>query len=210
MTQHEQGSVRVVREYNFDTLGAPFRVTLKNGVTAEVDANGTETVHIPDMMNLFGAIVRARVLHPRKLSGLEVKFVRRALGVKAKLVAEYLDMTPEHLSRIEAQSTLSVSTEKQFRLASFFASAYPAPEMFFEAVPAADDDVLEKSSVELAKSVESIVKLIMGMKLQSVRPADEELHFALSRRPRRKPMPEPVCDEERSKVWDEQPLLAAA
>ena len=71
MTQHEQwDGVRVVHEYNMDTLGAPFRITLLDSVTVRIDPEtGEEDISVPDPVGLINAVVRSRVTHPQKLSG---------------------------------------------------------------------------------------------------------------------------------------------
>src|SRR4051812_18881030 len=94
MMQHDRsGNARVVQQYEVDTLGAPFKVTLWDCVSLSIDAKtGGEKVHIPDLVGLIKSVVRARVSHPRKLNGAELKFVRNALGVRANLLAEFLDM----------------------------------------------------------------------------------------------------------------------
>src|ERR1700734_4206583 len=115
MKQHERGvRDRVVHEYDADTLGAPFRITLVDSVTFEIDKEtGEELVRIPDPMGLINAVVRKRVCDERKLNGDEIKFVRRALGVKSVVLARFLGMTPEHLSRCEASTkTMSEASEK--------------------------------------------------------------------------------------------------
>lgn len=102
--QHERtGSVPVVHKpYHVDTLGAPFKVVLNSGVTFGIDKDtGEETVSIPDTIGLINAVVRARVQHERKLNGEELRFIRKAINVRAKSLAELLDITPEHYSRCE-------------------------------------------------------------------------------------------------------------
>src|SRR5262245_46268069 len=131
MKQHERAvNDRVVPQYEIDTLGAPFKVTLLDCVTLSVDAStGEEKINVPDVVGLIGAVVRIRVSHPRKLNGEELRFVRNALGVKANLLADFLDMTPEHLSRCESGAkVMSTISEKVFRLFAFLATFFREPE----------------------------------------------------------------------------------
>src|SRR5689334_6577887 len=100
MTQHEQVTdVRVVHEYNMDTLGAPFRITLIDAVKVWFDLNGEENIDVPDPVGLINAVVRSRVEHARKLNGKEIAFIRKSLGVRSKVLADFLGISPEHLSR---------------------------------------------------------------------------------------------------------------
>lgn len=185
MTQHElTPSVRVVHQYNVDTLGAPFKVTLTDSATVEIDnATGEEIVTIPDVVGLICAVVRCRALHPRKFSGDEIKFIRKSLGVKAKSVAEFLDMTPEHYSRCEAGArTMSVLSEKHLRLFAFFATFYEDPEEVLSRVDEVTEIELKECKAEPV--MEKFVRLFFSMKIQTVFDADKELHFNLKRRAR--------------------------
>src|SRR5690606_39098406 len=70
-----------------------------------------------DLPGLIAAIVKSRVLHPRKLSGDDLKYIRSALALKSSEVAAALDLTPEHYSRCEnGTKTLSSATEKFYRM----------------------------------------------------------------------------------------------
>lgn len=132
--QHEQAKgVHVVPTFVMDTLGSPFKVTLLDSVTVSVDPKtGKKVVTVPDVVGLIGAVVRARVCHQRKLNGAEIKFIRNALSLKAKAVAEFLDMSPEHLSRCEAgEKTMSAGSEKTFRCAAFLATVLEEPSQLF-------------------------------------------------------------------------------
>ncbi|WP_238310206.1 hypothetical protein [Methylobacterium organophilum] len=183
MTQHEQTpGVRVVPQYNVDTLGAPFKVTLANSATVKIDREtGEEIVTIPDVVGLISAVVRCRALHPRKLGGEEIKFIRKSLGVKAKSIADFLDMTPEHLSRCEAGArVMSALSEKHLRLFAFFATFIDDPE---EVLSKFDDiSDLEMKEAKPEPVMERFVRLFFSMKIQTVFDPTDELHFNLTRR----------------------------
>lgn len=110
---------RIVPAYEAVGLGAPFKVILKCAVRVEVCPNCGQTLstHIPDMEGLFHAVVFARALEPRALSGEEIRFMRKAMGWKAKELAKHLGISAEHLSRCEASvKCMQQPTEKLFRL----------------------------------------------------------------------------------------------
>lgn len=183
MMQHDRsGSARVVQQYEVDTLGAPFKVTLWDCVSLGVDPqNGEEKVHIPDLVGLIKSVVRARVTHPRKLNGAELKFVRNALGVRANLLAGFLDMTPEHLSRCEAGSkVMSTMSEKVFRLLAFLATFFSdAEEILLKSLNKEEIDKKAKKPDEMRKK---FAEQFLLMKIQSVFDAEEEeLHFQFER-----------------------------
>jgi transcriptional regulator with XRE-family HTH domain len=177
--QHERtGSVPVVHKpYHVDTLGAPFKVVLNNGVTFGIDEKtGEETVSIPDTIGLINAVVRKRVQHTRKLNGEELRFIRKAIGVRAKSLAELLDISPEHYSRCEnGDKLMSSQSEKTLRLFAYVATFYSDPETELLAknqiVPSTDD-----VPPEMAKEAANFIKWFLSLKIRSVYP-NEELCF---------------------------------
>jgi len=176
MHERVEGVPAVEWPYNAVTLGAPFKVLLHDGVTCGVDAKtGQQTICIKDPFALINSVVRARVLHPRKLSGEEIKFVRKSIGAKAKSVAEFLDMTPEHLSRCESGTkVLSVASEKHFRMAAYVASFLKDPSAFF-----APAELLTqaKPSKKARESAAVIHRWFLSLKIETVFDATEELQF---------------------------------
>lgn len=174
--QHERrGSVPVVHDpYHMDTLGAPFKVILKNGVTFGVDEKtGDQTVSIPDTIGLINAVVRARVCHPRKLNGAEIKFLRKSIGVRAKIIAKFLDMTPEHLSRCESgMKPMTNLSERTFRLFAFLASFCDEAESLL-----GDDLQNHESSREtpddVIKGAARFVKYFLSLKINAAYSAEE-------------------------------------
>lgn len=112
----------IVPEFVADDLGLPFKVVLINSVTQLIDdeTGEVEQVIIPNMRGLIKCIAITRIFQSRKLSGDEIKFIRKAFKFSAKRVAELIDVTPEHLSRCESgERTLSVANEKCFRASIF-------------------------------------------------------------------------------------------
>jgi transcriptional regulator with XRE-family HTH domain len=89
----------VLETYKEVLLGIP--VVLKDAVVREIDEAGEETITIPKMDGLVAAVAVTRCLMPRKLAGREIRFLRKALGLQAKELAEALDLTPETISRWE-------------------------------------------------------------------------------------------------------------
>jgi DNA-binding transcriptional regulator YiaG len=184
MKQHERcPSARVVQQYDIDTLGAPFKVTLCDSVTFEIDRRtGEEKVNVPDVIGLINAVVRKRVTHPRKLNGDELKFVRNALGVKAKVLADFLDMTPEHLSRCEAGvKIMSTMSEKVFRLFAFLGTNFAEPEELL--VRPLDECEIKKKAINPNCMWTGLATQFLSMKIKSAYCVNEELHFSFTWRP---------------------------
>lgn len=110
---------KLVSTYDATGLGAPFKVILEGAVKVSVCTSCTAKLatYIPDMEGLFHAVVFARSLEPRKISGAEIKFMRKAMNWKAKEIAKHLGITAEYLSRCEAgDKVFSETTEKLFRV----------------------------------------------------------------------------------------------
>ncbi|MEO0667585.1 MAG: helix-turn-helix domain-containing protein [Pseudomonadota bacterium] len=104
----------------FDATGilcAPFEVLLYNSVQEVIgeDGNVVETI-IPDPAGLVRAVAFHRALHPQKLDGDDLKFLRSALDLKATALAKKMGVSPEHLSRLESGAkTLQPQSEQQLR-----------------------------------------------------------------------------------------------
>ena len=108
----------VLLEYEAENLGTPFKVILKNSVRQKLNDKGeVEKTIIPNPKGLLHQIAITRLIHSRKLSGADIKFIRKSLRIKAKELAEMISVTPEHLSRCESNDrVLSPGLEKCMRL----------------------------------------------------------------------------------------------
>jgi len=100
MMQHDYVDSPVAQDY-VELLGAPFKVFLVNGVVEKVDEKtGKVMTEITDLPGLIACILQARVMHPRKLSGNDLKFIRGALRLRSVEVADILDISPEPLQQV--------------------------------------------------------------------------------------------------------------
>lgn len=105
---------RVLDTYEENLLGIP--VIIKDAVIYEVDAAGDEIHTIPDMEKLISAAAMARALLPIKLNGSEIRFLRKALEMPARELAENMDVAPETVSRWENDGqTMGGFSEKGLR-----------------------------------------------------------------------------------------------
>ncbi len=108
-----------VREYQEELLGLPYPVTLRGGVVREVDAATGETLGyaITDLDGLVAAVAMIRALHDVKLSGDEIRFMRKAVDMSAKSLANKIDVDPSTFSRWEnGIQTMNEHIERIFRL----------------------------------------------------------------------------------------------
>jgi transcriptional regulator with XRE-family HTH domain len=187
MTQHKPiAECGVVRRYEADTLGAPFKVTLMDSVSIRVDADtGEKLVRIPDLIGLINTVVRSRICHARKLNSEELKFIRLSLGVKSYKLANFLDMSPEHYSRCEAGTkTMSTAYEKLLRSFAFAASYRRDPDALLDGFVGESDrenSAPASSEIPIDKDALEFLKFFFTMKIESVFDPAEELHFEFRR-----------------------------
>lgn len=212
MVQHKR---RLVERYEIDTLGAPFKVTLLDCVTRSLDAKtGEEKINVPDIGGLIGAVLRARVSHPRKLNGDEIRFIRNALGLKANQLSKFLGMTPEHFSRCEASTKVMASlTERMFRLFAYLATYFADPQEMLTKILNGEASLElagmeQKPTKKQEAMAKKFVEQFLGIKIQAVFDSTEELNFELRRsRPNDADPNVQTVDEEE---WANEPPRAVA
>jgi len=214
MAQHKR---HVVERYEIDTLGAPFKVVLLNAVTFNIDPKtGEEKINVPDVNGLIGAVVRARVSHPRKLNGKEIRFIRNALGMKANQICKFLDMTPEHFSRCEkGTKVMAILSEKMFRLFAHVATYFPDPQDLVDVLNGktelSNTDVTRKAK-KPEEMASKFVEQFLTMKILPAFDTAEELGFELAfqakDKPRKRAKTKPHENEDEWKV--PEPVAACA
>lgn len=109
---------RVLDVFYPEDLGAPFKISLHNCVTASFDEHTGEMVnyHIPEFDALVDAVIMARLAHDQKLSGPEVKFLRKAAGLTQAALARAIGIDVATLSRVEqGKQPLGPASEKVAR-----------------------------------------------------------------------------------------------
>jgi DNA-binding transcriptional regulator YiaG len=101
-------------EFVDEQMGLPV-VLLESVYAAESgDASG---IVVPDIENLEAAMAVARVSDEFKLNGQEIKFLRRAMSIKAADLAKFLDVSAETISRWETgKEPISTNPERVLRM----------------------------------------------------------------------------------------------
>jgi len=197
VVQHGAESVtRVVDRFEAEDLGAPFKVFLNHSVTVTFDETTGDVISykIPDLDGLLRSIVITRILHHRKLSGADIKFVRKVLGLKQKELASKIEITAEHLSRCETGPlVMSPSSEKLLRIFSF-KTAFRLHN--------------KKSCDAKAKLEDALDQLFDAIKPVPVFDVNEELELYFHRSRRRKD--KSGKDEIDDGQWDGEPEVRAA
>lgn len=111
--------VEIVKEYRDDGLiGLPGVVVLDAARKYVCEDCGEENgISVPDEEGLEAAAALVRVGLPVALRGHEIRFLRRALGLTAAQLAEYLPATKESVSRWENdKQPIGAQSEKILRL----------------------------------------------------------------------------------------------
>jgi DNA-binding transcriptional regulator YiaG len=139
---------RVLQRYEENGLGLPYPVVLLNAAVEHSDAAGNVLgVSVPDLEGLAAAVAVERAFLPVELTGSEVRFMRKVIGMSAKDFAEALKLDPASLSRWENyKQTLGGWAESQVRLATVAILAQRMPtlrpdmEKLFRMVPRKRDE----------------------------------------------------------------------
>jgi hypothetical protein len=108
------GNRQIIPELLDDQMGLPV-VLLDSAYAAE--SNGASGVIIPDLPGLEAAMAVARISDELKLGGRDIRFLRRAIAVKAVDLARFLDVTAETMSRWEnGREPISTNAERVLRM----------------------------------------------------------------------------------------------
>lgn len=201
VTVNEAGAVGL----NASFIGAPFKVLLTNGYEVTPDlTTGKTHVSIHDLPGLIAAIVRSRVLNPRKLSGEDLKFIRSSLAFKSSEVAKMLDVTPEHYSRCEnGTRTLSPAQEKFYRMMVFLCMS--ATDVTVRKT--LEERLKQEPNPEASKKAIGVFKKIfLEMKIDPVFDPEDGIEMVLGRYSSRDDCNGP-CDDDGD--WAEETDLAA-
>ena len=127
------------------------RVLLINSAF-EATQDGETAPIVPDIGGLEAAAAVARATVHAKLSGKEIRVLRKALGLTAAALAEFLDVTPETLSRWEnSKETISNNAERILRLRIVQGLGKKSP-----GVKAATDDILDLKISPFRGSIDPI------------------------------------------------------
>jgi DNA-binding transcriptional regulator YiaG len=122
INQHREQSPHVVDQFEATDMGAPFKIILKDCVKVVTDDKTGEILKytIPDPDGLLRMVVLNRILHPRKLFGADIKFLRKAVGVMQKDMAKSIGLSAEHMCKCENGSLpIASASEKLLRIFLF-------------------------------------------------------------------------------------------
>lgn len=157
----------VIPEYREQSLGLPYDIILRNSVIEERDADTDEPlgVRIPNLDGMVAAIAMIRCQHfANKLSGMEVRFLRKAMHITAKSLAEKMEVAPETFSRWENdKQKMSDLQERVLRIA--------VCETLKENAPAIDVNHMEIMQMGLRACVPNECEPLFELEIVSLKDA---------------------------------------
>lgn len=132
--------------YRDDLMGIPV-VLLDSAIQEKCEKCGMALATIiPDLDGLIAAVAVTRAMEPAKLTGQEIRFMRKAMDIPGKALAAVLEVKPETLSRWEnSKDVMGPTSEKLLRMVTV--------GMMYRKAPAVDSDL----------------QSIVNMRIQSVR-----------------------------------------
>jgi transcriptional regulator with XRE-family HTH domain len=113
--------MRTVLEHHEDNLmGLPYPVTLLNVAEQVTDPDGSVIgVGVPNAEGIAATVAMALCFLPHRLTGAEVRFIRRVLGKSSQDLAAIVDLDPSAQSRWENdKQEVAARTEKLLRMAA--------------------------------------------------------------------------------------------
>jgi hypothetical protein len=165
------------------------RVALINSVV-EVNQDGEIAPIVPDIQGLEAAIAVARAMVPDKLSGKEIRFLRKALGQKGAELARFLDVRAETLSRWEnGKEVITTNAERvlRFRVVADLRDRAPGVEVDIGAVMSIKPSPFRLSTLPTTLIFEHVSAVVRGMRqkvwlYQGVSDETEETPLRLAKR----------------------------
>lgn len=201
-------------EHYKPNIGAPFEVILCSAVRQRIDTATGEVLEteIPNLGGLLKEVAVARALCSRKFSPADIKFVRKAVNLKAVDLANLLGVTAEHLSRCENDDrALSPAAEKLLRVI-ILKKRFNLTELQgwvkahagSKSLDRNDLARLEKLVDEYKEAFSQVEKAIFDASIASVFNVDEKISFSFHLEPR------DVCDSEEECDTEEERWKRAA
>jgi DNA-binding transcriptional regulator YiaG len=111
---------KVLERYEENLLGLPYPVVLVNAAEEMVDPDDGEVlVAVPDAEELATSVALALCFMPVRLTGPEVRFIRRVLGMTGQELAAAVEIDSATLSRWEhGKQDVGAWADKAVRMAA--------------------------------------------------------------------------------------------
>lgn len=146
---------RKVDRYEDELMGIP--VIIENAVVEYTDADGEKSYAIPDEPQLIASMAVARALMPKKLTGKEIRFMRKAMGLTQKEFADKMEIDPATASRWESDGqALGGFAEKVLRYLVCTTLTERAPGVVFDPKMIADLKIIVARNAAAAEKEEPL------------------------------------------------------
>jgi transcriptional regulator with XRE-family HTH domain len=150
-------------------------VTLVDGVFDELcEKCGKGKITILDLPGLIAAVALTRVKLPFKLNNKELRFLRKALEISGKEMAEHLKVSPETLSRWENEK-LPISEQSEMLLRMIVIA------LLHDKAEAVDPEMeaVAKMNIQAAYDPAALAALMHFVRVSTLRDrkADAEQHW---------------------------------
>ena len=163
-------------QFTMDHLGTSFKVILVDSVREIGSDKDDPEIIIPDESGLHKAISWQRAIDPRKLTGGDIRYLRKSLGMKAKELAASLDISPEYLSRCEAGTkVMAGNVEKMLRLTILL-------EIFYVLDKATERNCSQALRARVKAGMSIMRHLVREMKIKPVSDANSVTTYSFTRR----------------------------
>ncbi len=148
----EQATI-VCGDYLFVECGLT-NVTLRGVELLKCDQCGSSTPVLSKINNLMRVIASALVLKPSQLTGKEIRFIRKYIGLTGEQFGKKLGLTKQHVSRIENEKhPVGAQTDRLIRFLAISANSNLKNEIqrLFERLETIKDKPLqERIEIDLA------------------------------------------------------------
>jgi DNA-binding transcriptional regulator YiaG len=178
-----QDGVTILPTHVVDNLGGSFKVIINNSAKCITELKtGDKSIEIPDFVGLVRAVATTRALHPQKLTGDDIRFLRKAIDLRSKVLAERLDISAEHLSRCEnGEKVLSPNSEKMLRLLVILEPFRVLEDAMANTAEVKGLEKVQRKMPDIFVLAEKIRAIVSDMKIKPVANCNEnELVFEFS------------------------------
>jgi len=161
-----QVQTKTLPVYRDDLMGIPV-VLLDSAIEERCEKCGMILATIiPDLNGLIAAVAVTRAMEPAKLTGPEIRFMRKAIDMSAKALAEVLEVKPETLSRWEnSKDVMGPTSEKLLRMVTIGMMCRKAPAVDSDLQSIVDMRIQSvRSNLELPEMVFERIKIKLDRK----------------------------------------------
>ena len=153
-----------IRQYRYSESGMA-NIVLQGVTVAECSKCGNSEVSIPRMAKLHRAIAQALIKSPARLTGEQLRFLRKHLGMSGDQLGQYLHTDKTKISKWErGEDSIGPPTDRLIRLlaAALDSELRPGVSLVAEQLPQIADE--SGSLWELQVEVETLLATFVAIR----------------------------------------------